>query len=196
MQDFNKKTDWIHHIGFAGDNNVLQYDYGFSCIKGNNTPHFYITGTERMAVQNTIGQWLPTGRELSGGCLHNTVPELLKDAVAFHGFSPDDGPTHYVENGLYRLKQNAGEYDGTIHTVREHDPDPWKVFLSHICFGQLREDKDINLNLLRRDLTDISEVGRKLFLQNRLPKLKLRFLEIIQELDLMEELDEAMLFFQ
>ncbi len=183
-RDFKKVTPWV----FTGEGTVVRYEYGFTCMRGNRGPYFSITGEEWAAHRGETP--LPAGRDcISCGCLHSGLPDDLKAAVPFHLFDPTYGPMHYEANALYNLGLATGEYDGTLHAPKEWDPDPMACFKSGVCWGALSTDTEFELESLRR----ISRDGWKLWLDNRLPLLRMRFLEtVVHGLKLKSEYRKAM----
>lgn len=191
-EEFKKTTPWV----FTKDGNVIRYDYGFTCFQGNQGPYFSITGEEWRARRGS--EPLPAGRDcLSCGCLHDYIPKalaFLRPAIPFHLFDPDHGPMHYEADALFRLHQADGEHtDDRIYRVGEHDPDPMVCFKSHVCFGLLPTDAESEL----QSLLIISDDGRKLWLRNRLPALREKFIEtVVKGLGLETEYENARLQYQ
>jgi hypothetical protein len=173
MKEFKKQTPWV----FTSERTVIRFDYGFSCYPGNGQPYFSITGEEWEARAGANPS--PRGRDcISCGCLHRQIPaslEALRAAVPYHLFGTTHGPMHYQANALYRLQQAAGDFDGTIHQPKPNDPDPFMLFKSHVCFGQLATDTEADVKVLLRTGVD----DHKLWLANRLPHLMLRFQEVV-----------------
>lgn len=173
----------------------LQVEVGFTCMLGNKGPHFSI-GHHAQEARLVGGQLVvrKDGGESFGvfSQIPSDVPELdfLRPALPFHLFDPDHGPMHYEANALYWLHLETGEI-----TRREYDPDPWQTFLDHVCWGTLAGDKEAELARLKLDLTQVSDDARKLWLQNRLPKLIERFHQIVEEIGLSSELGAAKQWF-
>lgn len=190
MQEFKKQTPWV----FTREGTVIRYDYGFSSYQGNGQPYFSITGEEWEAAKGTVPK--PRGRDcILCGCLHAGIPpalSFLRAAVPYHLFGTNQGPMHYQANALYRLQQASGDFDGTIHAPKEHDPDPFELFKSHVCFGQLATDSEADVKVLLRTSVD----DHKLWLANRLPLLMQRFREVVvQGLQLEKEYKSAVACF-
>ncbi len=187
-----KLTDWAFYHRH-GVREVIRFEYGFTCIRGNSEPYFSVTGEVWRAAPGPVPK--PRGRDcVACGMLHNYLPtplRWLRKAIPFHLFGVGPGPMHYQANALYWLEQATGVRDGSLR-LKSYDPDPITAFKNTIIFCQVEVDSDFMVESLVR----MGPESRVMFLADRLPLLHAKFREMVRELDLESELHESLAFFK
>lgn len=195
--EFMRITPLVKHP----DGSWVRATYGFFCAKGNAGPYLSMR-SERWESRNgrPFGREpAETGRTIGRHTLEAPDLAFLAPLLPFAMFEPESGPVHYEANALFWL-------DLIKNPAKARTDDrPVEAFLQHVCWGTLPDDVDALAagRLLAATLANLCGEDheqrrgiQKQWLRQRLPALKQRFVEVVKQVDLEEQLNEARKWFR